>query len=232
MFQDCSLKSNESFKDMYALLKFVSSLLILLLLSKLAQSSSITTGKPVDNTNINLMIASCVLIWVVVYMINFEIVIKQACKYLLLARTKIYSKYVMRLFLLNDRYIWIYCVNCCRYKAELCRWQCGCPPRTFAVPPSSPVSTGSLCQNQTNASRRLPDYTVDQGTVFLCRQVYDVKLRRILKNPHVHVNQSMCVWNLSCDSVLRHISWSCGLLESALNFFDCRYQHIRQLFVD
>jgi len=86
-------------------------------------------------------------------------------------------------------------MNWHRYKAELCRQQCGCPPRTFAVPPASPVSTVSLCRDQsamkkdqTNTRVRLPDYTIDQETVFVCRQVYDVKLRRILKNPHVHIS--------------------------------------------
>lgn len=60
-----------------------------------------------------------------------------------------------------------------RYRAEKCRVESNLPPRLMVVP--------SLGDNP--RLMRIPSPNADVNTVYMCRQVYDFKLRRILKNP-------------------------------------------------
>ncbi|KAK3093952.1 hypothetical protein FSP39_022218 [Pinctada imbricata] len=62
----------------------------------------------------------------------------------------------------------------CRYKAERRRIIQNLPSRPNVVPN---LESGYFRTN------KLPPYNVDDHNVFMCRQVYDFKLRRILKNP-------------------------------------------------
>lgn len=98
-----------------------------------------------------------------------------------------------------------------RYKAELRRRQSGCLPRAQVVPQLVSATPGSFSKetsvrklHRSGVSSRLPDYTVDQETIFLCRQVYDIKLRRILKNPPIHVSGS---WKFICDHSQSYNFW-------------------------
>ena len=52
----------------------------------------------------------------------------------------------------------------------------GLPPRTEIVPTSGADDEADYCP---------PPPDAPPETVFLCRKVYDVKLRRFLKNPQV-----------------------------------------------
>lgn len=60
----------------------------------------------------------------------------------------------------------------CRFHAERLRKETHQLPRSKVVPPSDYPR-----------SSRLPPDDVDISAVFICRQVYDFKLKRILKNP-------------------------------------------------
>lgn len=56
---------------------------------------------------------------------------------------------------------------------EVERVKCNLPPRKKVVPdPEEPYPR-----------HRIPSVDVDPENVFLCRQVYDIKLKRVLKNP-------------------------------------------------
>ncbi|XP_052107022.1 uncharacterized protein LOC127739365 isoform X2 [Mytilus californianus] len=61
----------------------------------------------------------------------------------------------------------------CRYRAEKCRVECNLSPRPMVVP----------VLEDNPRSQRIPVPDVDSNTVYMCRQVYDFKLKRILKNP-------------------------------------------------
>ncbi|XP_033735746.1 uncharacterized protein LOC117324171 [Pecten maximus] len=62
----------------------------------------------------------------------------------------------------------------CRYRAEVQRQESGIPPQPKVVP--SPEDDYIRCG-------KLPPQGCDPNNVYLCRQVYDFKLKRILKNP-------------------------------------------------
>ncbi|XP_069118161.1 uncharacterized protein [Argopecten irradians] len=62
----------------------------------------------------------------------------------------------------------------CRYRAELQRQESGIPPQPKVVP--SP-------EDEYVRTGKLPPQGCDPNNVYLCRQVYDFKLKRILKNP-------------------------------------------------
>ncbi|XP_060069029.1 uncharacterized protein LOC132549125 [Ylistrum balloti] len=62
----------------------------------------------------------------------------------------------------------------CRYRAELQRQEHGIPPQPKVVP--SP-------EDEYVRNGKLPPQGCDPNNVYLCRQVYDFKLKRILKNP-------------------------------------------------
>lgn len=65
------------------------------------------------------------------------------------------------------------CNNCyCRFRAEKLRKDREELPRSMVVP-----------SVDYQRSSRLPANDADPSSVFLCRQVYDFKLKRILKNP-------------------------------------------------
>lgn len=59
-----------------------------------------------------------------------------------------------------------------RFRAERLRKEADQLPRSKVVPAVEYLR-----------SSRLPTDDADTGVVFLCRQVYDFKLKRILKNP-------------------------------------------------
>ncbi|CAC5363901.1 Bromo adjacent homology domain-containing 1 protein [Mytilus coruscus] len=61
----------------------------------------------------------------------------------------------------------------CRYRAEKCRVESNLSPRPMVVP----------VLEDNPRSQRIPVPDVDSNTVYMCRQVYDFKLKRILKNP-------------------------------------------------
>lgn len=61
----------------------------------------------------------------------------------------------------------------CRYRAEKRRVESNLPPRPMVVP---------ILEDNPRA-QRIPPPDVDSNTVYMCRQVYDFKLKRILKNP-------------------------------------------------
>lgn len=56
-----------------------------------------------------------------------------------------------------------------------------CPKRSPVVPDVDPASPDFR-------PSRLPPSGVDPESVFLCRKVYDVKLKRVLKNPQIHAS--------------------------------------------
>ncbi|XP_052273593.1 uncharacterized protein LOC127873695 isoform X2 [Dreissena polymorpha] len=61
----------------------------------------------------------------------------------------------------------------CRYHAEVERARFNLPSRKAVVPvPEEPYP-----------DNKIPPVDADPETVFLCRQVYDIKLKRVLKNP-------------------------------------------------
>ncbi|XP_021346581.1 uncharacterized protein LOC110445984 isoform X2 [Mizuhopecten yessoensis] len=62
----------------------------------------------------------------------------------------------------------------CRYRADLQRQENGISPQPKVVP--SP-------EDEYARSGKLPPQGCDPNNVYLCRQVYDFKLKRILKNP-------------------------------------------------
>ncbi|KAH3847923.1 hypothetical protein DPMN_090259 [Dreissena polymorpha] len=60
-----------------------------------------------------------------------------------------------------------------RYHAEVERARFNLPSRKAVVPvPEEPYP-----------DNKIPPVDADPETVFLCRQVYDIKLKRVLKNP-------------------------------------------------
>ena len=60
-----------------------------------------------------------------------------------------------------------------RFMGEVLRMKHNLPPRKKVVPdPEEPYP-----------SNRIPPVDVDPENVFLCRHVYDLKLKRVLKNP-------------------------------------------------
>ena len=77
----------------------------------------------------------------------------------------------------------------CRFKSEVARVKEGHAKKPSVVPAVLADADLSLYSPQRDVSR-LPDTSVDLDTVFLCRYVYDVKLRRILKNPPLHASAS------------------------------------------
>ncbi|KAK2157219.1 hypothetical protein LSH36_195g03067 [Paralvinella palmiformis] len=68
----------------------------------------------------------------------------------------------------------------CRYHGEQARTQQCLPPRQNIVPV---LDSSELIRTPDH----IPPVTASSETVFLCRRVYDVKLKRILKNPQVHI---------------------------------------------
>ncbi|XP_063426263.1 uncharacterized protein LOC134710040 [Mytilus trossulus] len=61
----------------------------------------------------------------------------------------------------------------CRYRGEKCRVESNLSPRPMMFP----------VLDDNPRSQRIPAPDVDSNTVYMCRQVYDFKLKRILKNP-------------------------------------------------
>ncbi|XP_052768350.1 serine-rich adhesin for platelets-like isoform X2 [Mya arenaria] len=61
----------------------------------------------------------------------------------------------------------------CRYMAEVERVRSSQPPRVSVVP----------THEDPYPHHRIPPVDADPETIFLCRQVYDIKLKRVLKNP-------------------------------------------------
>ncbi|VDI08249.1 Hypothetical predicted protein [Mytilus galloprovincialis] len=61
----------------------------------------------------------------------------------------------------------------CRYRGEKCRVESNLSPRPMVFP----------VLEDNPRSQRIPAPDVDSNTVYMCRQVYDFKLKRILKNP-------------------------------------------------
>ena len=55
-----------------------------------------------------------------------------------------------------------------------------------SVPKSNPVPPGEEVETPKD---RTPALDANPETVFLCRKVYDVKLKRVLKNPQIHISQ-------------------------------------------
>ena len=56
----------------------------------------------------------------------------------------------------------------------------GCAPKPSMVPQGD---------EESDNKGRMPAVDANPETVFLCRKVYDVKLKRVLKNPQIHTNQ-------------------------------------------
>ena len=70
-----------------------------------------------------------------------------------------------------------YLCFCTRYKGEQKRKASGSPERPYTIP------SGDLPGDH----RPLPSVDADPETVFLCRKVYDLKRKRVLKNPQPYM---------------------------------------------
>ena len=66
-----------------------------------------------------------------------------------------------------------------RYRADQKRVELGMPPRPPVVPELAPDSASKKRPSVPRPEQRMPAYRADPETVFLCRRVYDVKLKRV-----------------------------------------------------
>ena len=66
-----------------------------------------------------------------------------------------------------------------RFQGEVRRLQQAAPPRMDSVPPMDEED------EVTNQRQRIPPVNFDPDSIFLCRRVYDFKLKRLLKNPSI-----------------------------------------------
>ena len=113
--------------------------------------------------------------------------------------------------------------SCCRYRAEQCCLDQGQLSLARHVPKSPEASSSdSACTPSSSSdSACMPSLDADPETVFLCRRVYDIKLKRVLKNPQVQwrdtprLSSSSTVGSETALSVNTHLVNSGSILAPA-----------------